>query len=597
MTITISGLGSGLDVNSWVTQLVAIKQADIDAITTQKATVTSSQSALTSVKSSYSDLLTSLQKITDSQFGSTSYVFAQKTATSSNADVVGASVSAMASKQTVKVSVSQLATATTATSVASAASTMSGSTKVSSLANGEITDGSFSLYVNNKKYSIAVASTDTVGGVLDKINNLGVSGLSAAISDGKITIKDTTVDSNIVLGSNSDTTNFTGAMSLAKNTDGSYSSTKSILAADASATLTGSDAGLKSTINEGSFKIGGATFTIGSTTTLNSLMDEINSSSTAGATAYWDSSTGKMGLTSTTEGASNIDIQNISGNFTDVMGLTTSTYNEDGSVASSNLANNSQTLGQTAKLTINGTSIVSSSNTVTSDISGISGLTLNLKAESTNNATTSINIGSNTASLTSAISSFVSSFNTVISNTDEATGTEGYLHGESTLTMIRNNLRQEATANVTGSGNYTTLSSIGITTGAIGASISDDTNKLIIDSTKLAAALAADPDAVKKLLIGDGTDANKGVLGKLSTTVNSALDSSNGYFAARNKTFDSQISDLTDTVTKQTEALATYKTTIETKFNLMDSLISKMKNSYTNLASTLGIDTTSTSSS
>ena len=65
--------------------------------------------------------------------------------------------------------------------------------------------------------------------------------------------------------------------------------------------------------------------------------------------------------------------------------------------------------------------------------------------------------------------------------------------------MIRNNLRQTVTAGIAGQTDYTSLSSIGITTGAIGASITDDTDQIQIDSTKLAAALAANPDAVKQL--------------------------------------------------------------------------------------------------
>jgi len=309
MTITISGLGSGLDIDSWVSKLVAIKQADIDTVSATKTTMTTSQTALTSVKANYTSFLTALQKITDSNFGSTSDVFAQKTATSSDSSVVGASVSSVASKQTVKVSVSQLATSTTATSADTAAATMSSSTKISALANGEVTDGSFSIYVDNKKYSVAVASTDTVGDVLGRINALGVSGLSAKVTDGKLSIADSNSSSTLVVGANSDTTNFANDISLAKNTDGSYSSTKTILVADTSATLTGTDAGFKEAITAGSFTIGKATFKIDSTTTLSSLIDDINSDSTAGASAYWDSSTGKMVLTSTAQGATNLDIQ------------------------------------------------------------------------------------------------------------------------------------------------------------------------------------------------------------------------------------------------------------------------------------------------
>lgn len=597
MSISISGLGSGLPIDTWISQLVSIKQANIDKISAAKTSMTNASSDLGTLKTSYNSLLTALQKITDSSFGATSDVFAQKTATSSNSAIASASVTALAAKQTISLKVSQLATATTATSASVASGTMSGATKLSSLANGQITAGSFSLYVDNKKYSIDVATTDTVDNVLGKINGLGVSGLSASVTDGKINIADSTQGSSIVVGANTDTTNFSNIVSLVKNDDGTYSSSKTILTANTSATLTGADAGFKTAINASSFMIGTAKFTVDGTTTLNSLISQINSSKDAGATAYWDTNAGKLVLTSTTQGASNIDIQNLSGNFTDVMGLTTSTYNEDGSVASSNLASGSQTLGNYAKLSINGTDIIASSNTITSDISGLTGVTLNLASKTTDGTTTTITVGANNSTLNSALSSFVSTFNTVISQSDTATGKNGTLYGELSLTSIRDNLRTTATASITDSSTvkYNSLADIGITTGAVGADISANTNQLNIDSTKLAAALADDPDAVKKLLIGDGK--NDGVFTKLKTIVNGSLDSTNGYFAARAATFTDQLKDLSDKISKQTDALATYKTELTNKFSMMDEMISKLQKQYNNISGILGTSTSSKSSS
>lgn len=597
MSISISGLGSGLPIDTWISQLVSIKQANIDKISAAKTSMTNASSDLGTLKTSYNSLLTALQKITDSSFGATSDVFAQKTATSSNSAIASASVTALAAKQTISLKVSQLATATTATSASVASGTMSGATKLSSLANGQITAGSFSLYVDNKKYSIDVATTDTVDNVLGKINGIGVSGLSASVTDGKINIADSTQGSSIVIGANTDTTNFSNIVSLVKNDDGTYSSSKTILTANTSANLTGADAGFKTAINASSFMIGTAKFTVDGTTTLNSLISQINSSKDAGATAYWDTNAGKLVLNSTTQGASNIDIQNLSGNFTDVMGLTTSTYNEDGSVASSNLASGSQTLGNYAKLSINGTDIIASSNTITSDISGLTGVTLNLASKTTDGTTTTITVGANNSTLNSALSSFVSTFNTVISQSDTATGKNGTLYGELSLTSIRDNLRTTATASITDSSTvkYNSLADIGITTGAVGADISANTNQLNIDSTKLAAALADDPDAVKKLLIGDGK--NDGVFTKLKTIVNGSLDSTNGYFAARAATFTDQLKDLSDKISKQTDALATYKTELTNKFSMMDEMISKLQKQYNNISGILGTSTSSKSSS
>ena len=588
MSMTISGLGSGLPIDSWVSQLVAIKQKEIDSISTEKNTMTYAQSALSTVKSSYSTLLTSLQAITDASFGSTNNVFAQNKVTSADSTIVSASVTSLAAKQSLNVFVTQLATSTSATSTSATpiAGKIDRDTLFSSMANGAAETGTMSVYVDNQKYSISVADGDTVGNVLDKISSQ--TGLFTDVQDGKVILAETpstpySSTKNIVVGSAYDTSNFADITALKKNTDGAYVSNQSILKVNSSALLTSADAGFSTQIQEGSFKIGDATFIIDSETTLNSLISDINSSDKAGVNAYWDATAGKMVLNSKTEGAFNINIENLAGNFTDVMGLTTSTYDgETGAVTSSKLVDNSQELGKVAILKINGSEIISQSNTVTSDVSGVAGLTLTLNKESTG-TTTKLTVASDNSSLTSAINSFISSFNTVLTQTDSVTGTDGYLHGESTLDMIRNNLRQSVTASVNGQTGYTSLASIGITTGAIGSDIGANTDQIQIDSTVFAKAMADNPEAVKQLLIGDGT--NPGVLTKLSTQVNSALDSSNGFFAARSKTFDLQLSDLTDTISSKSDALDLYQTELQNKFNLMDQLIASMQSKFSNISS------------
>jgi len=583
MSLTITGTGSGLPISTWVSQLVAIKQADIDTISTQKDTLTSSNSALSSIKSDYSSLLTSLQAITDASFGSTNNVFAQNQVTSGDSTIISASVTSLAAKQNINVLVTQLATSTSAQSTSATPITgqVDRDTKFSSLANGEATAGTMSVYVDNKKYSIDVASDDTVGGILDKITS--ATGLWAGVTNGKIAIGDAapvgdaapSSTKNIVVGSTSDTSNFSSITSLKKNDGGGYQSNQTVSKVNSSALLTSTDAGFATQIQAGSFKIGDATFTIDSTTTLKGLLSAINSSATAGVNASWDGTAGKMVLTSKTQGAYNINIENLSGNFTDAMGLTSSTYDENGAVTDSKIVTDSQTVGKVAILKINGSEIISPSNTVTSDVSGISGLTMTLNKLSTGTTTTSLNVSTDNSSLTSALNSFISKFNTAITDSDAVTASDGYLYGESTLTMIRDNIRQTATASVNGQTGYTSLASIGITTGAIGSDITANTNQLVIDSTVFAKALADNPDAVKQLLIGDGT--NEGVLTKLQNQVNSSLDSTNGFFAARAKTYDDQITDLTDTITQKNDDLVTYKTDLETKFNLMDQMIASMQ--------------------
>jgi len=589
MTISVTGLGSGLNYDSWITQLVAIKQAGIDKISAQATAVTAQKTALSTVQTNYSALSDSIHKFTDTL--TSTNVFNQKTATSSS-DAVTAAVTPSVTAQTVKVTVASLATATTAQSASSVAAPIAGSTKLSDLAAGAFKDGTFSLYVGGAKTSISITSSETMDDVLTALNN--VSGVTASLSsDGKLSIKGSGTD-NVTVGSSTDTGNFGNVMSLvSKTTNGvtTTSSSKSIFSTDASkALMSTSFAG--GSVTAGNFTIGGDVFTVDATTTMNSLINKINASDKAGVTASWDSNSGKIMLESKSQGAVSINIEAGDGdsatadsNFTDLMGLT----------SGGKLATDSQTLGTNAVLTINGTQITSSSNTVTSDISGIKGLTLTLK--STTSSTASVAVGSDTSAITNALTTFVNAFNTAVTSTDSATGTGGSLHGETVLTSIRNKIRGLATTTAGDNSIYKTLASIGISTGPVSTNTKAATNKLVIDTAALTAAITANPDAVQNLLIGDKTTGSKGVLSKLDTVVSGATNASTGYFTKRESSYDTQVNKLNNKVSNQTTTLAKYKADLETKFALMDKTISNLNSQSDQMTSFFKqIDSSSSSS-
>lgn len=582
MTITVSGLGSGLNYDSWITQLVALKQKSIDAVSSQVSTISSKESALTSVKSDYSNLLTSIQAFTDVL--TSKNIFNQKTA-SSSASAVTASVDATADIQNLSVTVDKLATATVAKSASVAGAYISSDSKMSDISEGAFTAGNFSVYVDGTKNTIDIAANEKLGDVVTALNQ--ISGVSASISnDGKLTIGASGA-STVTVGSSSDTSNFKNVMALAKNNN-SYTSSKSLFSTNTANPLVGGSFAGNTSITAGNFTIGNAVFTIDNTTTMDSLISTINKSTDAGVTAAWDSTAGKLVLTSTDQGAVNINVQAGDGdnstadsNFTDIMGLT----------SNGSLAANSQTLGTDASLTINGNTITSASNTVTSDISGIKGLTLTLTDKTTSTAT--VSVSADTSKISSAITSFVNAFNSAISDTASATsagtvtksgGTitttgQGLLYGETSLSSLGNKIRTLATSGSNASDVYKTLASIGITTGAIGASVNANTNKLSIDTAKLTAALQNNPDEVKKLLVGDQSSGTTGILNGIQDKVTTALDSTKGYFAAREDSYEKQATRLNTKITTMNNDLKTYQKQLETKFSAMDALISKLKNS------------------
>lgn len=582
MTITVSGLGSGLDYNSWITQLVALKQTKIDAVSSQVSNITSQESALNSVKSDYSNLLTSIQAFTDTL--TSKNIFNQKSASSSSSAVT-ASVDSTADIQNLSVTVDKLATATVAKSASVAGAYIGNSSKMSDISEGAFNAGTFSVYVNGAKNTLTLNSTDTLGNVVNELNT--ITGVSASISaDGKLTIG-TSNSSTVTIGSSSDSSNFKNVMALS-GSNSSYTSTKSLFSTNTANPLIGGSFAGSTAITAGNFTIGNAVFTIDNTTTMDGLISQINKNADAGVTAAWDSTAGKLVLTSIDQGAVNINVQagdsdsgTADSNFTDLMGLT----------SNGNLAANSQTLGTDASLTINGNTITSTSNTVTSDISGIKGLTLTLTDKTTSTAT--VSVAADTSKVSSAITTFVNAFNSAISDTSSATsagtittsgGTitttgKGLLYGETSLSSLGNKIRTLATSSSTASDVYKTLASIGITTGAVGASVTANTNKLSVDTTKLTAALQNNPDEVMKLLVGDKTAGTTGVLSNMQDKLTTALDSTKGYFASRKGTYEKQATRLNTQITTMNTDLTTYQKQLQTKFSAMDKLISKLKNS------------------
>lgn len=569
-TITVSGLGSGLSYDVWIQELVAVKQASIDNVTKQANAVKSQESALSTIQSYYTKLQTNIQSLADTT--SASSVFNQKAASSST-DVISASVDSTATAQDVKVSVTSLATATTAKSTSTVASYVNSSTKLSDISEGAVKAGTFSVYVGGVKHTLTLSSDQTLDDVVKSLNydsdaGTGIQGVSASITNGKLSIS-ASGPSTVTVGATSDTSNFSKVMSLTRNTDtGEYKSSKAIFSTNTTAALT-STSFASGAVTEGKFKIGNAEFTIDSSTTLKSLIGQINNSDDAGATAYWDPNAGKLMLTATDQGATNINIEAGTSNFTDIMGLT----------SGGNIVQDAQTLGTNAVLSINGTTITSSSNTITSDISGIKGLTLNLKDETSSEAT--IKITNDVSAAVNAITNIVSSFNMAISNTKTATASDGALYGQTVLTMLSTSVRQNATAAVSFDNTYKNLASIGITTGAIGSDTKADTTQLKIDKDKLTAALQNDPTAVMNLLVGNNTLKTNGAFTKISSGLDNTLNPSTGYFVTQEKSFENQVTNLTKKATKMSTDLTKYQTELEAKFQAMDELISNLQNSST----------------
>ena len=573
MAISFSGLVSGLDTSSWVDALVSVKQQDVTKLQTELSSFQTTKSALNTTRSTVSSLRTAIEKLTDAKFGGTFDLFTKNSAESSNTDIFTATVDSNARRQNYDIYVQQLATYTKATSREAASSVADDSTTLKSLG---ITKGTFTAYINGVRNAFNISEEDTLGDFKAVLADAGIT--LDVEEDGVMTFSATNEGDSIHIGATTDSSNFMSLVGLERQEDGSYISTNSVYKATASTKLTSAESGFKQQIKAGTFTIGDAEFTIDDNTTLSSLIAEINNNENAQAYAFWDDATGKLSITSTKEGATYINIEAGTSNFTDVMKLTDSSWDEDGNVISSQMFTDAQELGKNAIFLINGTSMVSTSNTVTSDVSRMEGVTLTLKRANTEeDETATLKITQDTSGLKEALSGFVTAYNNFIDKIDTVTANGAELHGESSLKSLRNTIRSFANgANDTNGGVYKLLSDIGIsTTQAESNNLSTDTNALYFDENKFLQALEENPESVKALLAGDN-----GIFSMMESSVEQSLKAASGFFDIKTATLDNDIKKVEEKVTKKNKNINTYKEQLEKKFKAMENMIAKMQQNY-----------------
>lgn len=573
MSISFSGLASGLDTSSWVEAFVAAKKSEVTKYQTQLTGFQNTKTTLNDTRSAFSSLRTAIEKLTDAKFGGTMDLFAKNSAKSSNEDVFTATASSTAARQNYDIKVKQLATYTKAVSKESASAVADDTTKLTNLG---IKDGTFTAYVNGQKHVINIGKDDTLGDFKARLAEYGVK--TEVDSQGVLKFSAQNEGDTINIGATTDSSNLASLVGLTKQEDGTYASTNSLYKASVLSKLTDENSGFHEQIKSGTFTIGDAVFTINNKTTLSSLISEINNNDKAQAYAYWDDATGKLSITSKKEGASYINIEAGTSNFTDVMGFTESKWDADGNVVSSKMFTDAQEIGQNAIFSVNGTTMTSTSNVVTSDISRMDGITLTLKRANTEeDGNTTLKVSQDTTGLKDAINEFIKAYNSAMAKTEEVTATGAALHGETSLTSLSRTLRNYAnSSNASNGGVYKLLSDIGISTAAAdGKNLDANTYELKLDEEKLMKALEENPESVKSILTGEG-----GVLSIMEEAVEQSLKSVTGFFDIKTSTLDSNIKKMNERITKKNSSIETYKKQLEKKFSNMETMIAQMQQNY-----------------
>lgn len=428
-----------------------------------------------------------------------------------------------------------------------------------------ITEGTLQFKKGGTTINLNIEKTDTFNDLNDKLGN----DVTLSINDGKIEISSN--DDPIYYISTLSSSNFESIVGLSNSENGKVIGTSKLYCVNKNTALTTAGIFRNGDINAGTFKVGDQEITIDNETTISDVIDQINGSETSNATARWDDHNAKLIIESRITGETAIYIQNGTSNFAEVFGFVDE---------NNTLLIDSQELGQKALFSIDGVDGESFFNVLDSSITGITGVTINLKGVSSNGEYTTLIIEKDKETLANAVSNLVDSYNTLIENIDKELARDNSLVSQSGLKSLRNRIRSLMTSSFTNDGNYERLSTIGISTKAAspGDISTAGINKLSFDKNKFIEAFSADPDSVRKLMLG--TDANKGIIWQIEDIVDTAVSSVSGYFSTTNNTYNKQISRIDNRIKKASSGVDIYRERLERKFSAMELLITKMQDQY-----------------
>jgi flagellar hook-associated protein 2 len=262
-----------------------------------------------------------------------------------------------------------------------------------------------------------------------------------------------------------------------------------------------------------------------------------------------------------------------------------------------------QVTGSDATGTIDGNAFSSSSNQVTSAISGV---TLNLTA-ATGPDGISLTVNPNqvdNAAITTKVQDFVKAYNDVIKTaTDEMNEKKvinpqtdddrlkGAMFGDSRLQSLVDSLRDAFISPVSGlTGAQSIASFAGLSTGAFGSG--DTTGQLTLDTTKLTAALAGGSDAVKSLFMSStGSSATNGLMQRVSDLSWNAVKS-DGTIANAILGTNTHAKDLQTSIDAMTATLQQRADTLKAQFTAMETALSNLKAMQAQMAAQLPQTTT-----
>lgn len=543
-TATSATSSSGLDVNSIVTQLMAVERQPLNKLNTQEASYQAKLSAFGMLNGAVSTFQSSVLGL------SSPSLFQALKATPSDTTVFSASAASTAAAGSYTLDVISLAQAqklVAAGQTSSTAAIGTGATTTLTFDFGTISGGTYTAYnpATNTGGTYAGSTFTSNGsgiktvtinntnnslqGIRDAINAAAIGVTAAIVNDGSGTPYRLTLTSSSMGVSNSMNISVSGdaaISSLLTNNPGTVAAVPgSVTAAASPKTAAGGIASaaagsiaagtLVVTTAAGSANVGAITLPGGTATANGTAIAAAISAALAslpgGAAANGSAADNGAGVITWTTGTNGANTLSMGGFAPDSATATANQSNLAIQTGFSAAQLGTQAIGteymaqsavaQNAVLNVNGVQATKTSNTITDVIQGV---TLNLLKPATG---ASLSVANDPTATTTAINGFVKAYNDLAktladSSAYNASTKQGaILQGNSTVRNLQSQLRNMLSASVSGtSGTLTTLSQIGITFQKDGS--------LAVDATKLSAAMTTYPNDIGSLFasVGKSTD-------------------------------------------------------------------------------------------
>lgn len=274
----------------------------------------------------------------------------------------------------------------------------------------------------------------------------------------------------------------------------------------------------------------------------------------------------KLILSSDNTGTANtikVTVDDADGSDTNASGLSAFYYDTSDATTPEQLTQINAALD--AEIDIDGQKVLSSSN---SFVDAIDGITITAVKKDLGNVH-SLSVSTDTNTIKSNIQSFVSNYNSLrtfindVTEFDPTTGEAGVLLGDATTRNLSNQIRNQLSDTVTGiNGQYTTLVDLGITT--------SDNGTLVIDNSKLDAALTSNMDDVAELF-----SSTNGVAVKLDSVVNEYIKS-NGLLDIKTDGLNETIEDINEDLQALQLSMEALETRLRAQFTAMDTIVAQL---------------------